>query len=59
MVWRVSVEDRQELRERCDALGITVQTYLEHLVYGRELQPRRKDGPKPRSEKDIELPMTG
>lgn len=58
VLMRVSVEERDALRDHCEAQGITMQAYLEYLVYGRVPKPR-KHGRKPATEKDIELPMTG
>lgn len=54
VAFRMSLEDRNELRRRAEARGISVQSYLEHLVFGREAQDRN---PGPHRPDQQELPL--
>lgn len=61
--FRMSAEDRELLHELAAAQGLTVQGYLERLVFGHEpVLPKRrwhrKGGRRAKSEPE-ELPMTG
>ncbi len=57
LAFRCSPADRDELRERARSAGISMQTYLERLIFDRpEARDRASGRPARRQE---ELPMTG
>ena len=55
--FRMSKEDRERLRQRAAARGMTVQTYLEHVALGYE-NPSVLTGGRPFKTQQ-ELPLTG
>jgi len=58
VLFRLSEEERQELRDRAAAHGVSMQTYLESVALGRPMGQDRHGGrPKRRSQQ--ELPLTG
>jgi len=57
ILFRTSEEGRAELRARAAAHGVTLQTYLESVAFGRPLGTDRHGGRPPQSQE--ELPLTG
>lgn len=55
--FRMNREDREELKARASAMGLSVQAYMEHVLLGRsEVQQLSAGRPVKRQQ---ELPMTG
>lgn len=57
ILFRVSEEERQELRSVAAAHGVSMQTYLVSVALGRPLG-RDREGGRPRKRQE-ELPLTG
>ena len=57
--FRLTEEQRDELRTRASEAGLTIQAYLELTVFG-EIRQRPKYGPRPyKKPQGEELPLTG
>ncbi len=55
IIYRTSVERRARLKERAAAHGVSVQVYLDALLWDEPLAPDRISGPK----RQQELELTG
>lgn len=58
VMMRVTVAEREQLKERAHQAGVSLQVYMENKLLGRELVDRRPGRPRT-PEKDEPLPMTG
>lgn len=58
VLFRMSHDQKTQLRRDADALGITVQALLERRVLGNHDAVSRVPGRKPRPQQE-ELPLTG
>lgn len=58
VLFRLSEEERQELRDRAAAHGVSMQTYLESVALGRPMGQDRPGG-RPKRKPQQELPLTG
>ena len=47
VLYRCSVEDKESLKRRAAEAGVTLQTYLERVLFGRDVQDRAS-GPRPK-----------
>lgn len=56
VLFRMSRDDKQLLRQRADEAGLTIQAYLEEVALGRRAEPRR--GGRPFQKQEV-LPLTG
>lgn len=57
-LFRLSAEDRDELRRRAQEHGLSVQAYLEMVALGRENPEARRPGPTAVGQKEL-FSMTG
>lgn len=55
VIYRTSRERRERLKARAAEQGVSVQVYLDALLWDEPLAPDRVSGPK----RQMELPLTG
>lgn len=58
VLFRLSPDDKELLRQRADEAGLTIQAYLERCALGRANAVPLAPG-RPRQSHEEELPLTG
>ena len=52
-LFRMSREDKQRLKHRAAAAGMTIQAYLEHIVLGYD-EPQTRPVGRPRKQQELQ-----